>query len=100
MLDGSRKLPYVNTNVTPFPAAGIQSELQPIPPRSLSNNSFLETKNATQYPAYSNLDFVVELLTSLHSLNYVYRLEYCLSDRLLAYLRARLTNSLPFTMPL
>ena len=32
MLDGSRKLPYVNTNVTPFPAAGIQSELQPIPP--------------------------------------------------------------------
>ena len=32
MLDGSRKLPYVNTNVTPFPAAGVQSELQPIPP--------------------------------------------------------------------
>ena len=53
------------------------------PPRSLSNNSFLETKNATQYPAYSNLDFVVELLTSLHSPNYAYRLEYCLSDRLL-----------------
>ena len=49
-----------------------------------SNNSFLETKNATQYPAYSNLDFVVELLTSLHSPNYAYRLEYCLSDRLLA----------------
>ena len=44
--------------------------------RSLSNNSFLETKNATQYPAYSNLDFVVELLTSLHSPNYAYRLEY------------------------
>ena len=51
--------------------------------RSLSNNSFLETKNATQYPAYSNLDFVVELLTSLHSPNYAYRLAYCLSDRLL-----------------
>ena len=51
--------------------------------RSLSNNSFLETKNATQYPAYSNRDFVVELLTSLHSPNYAYRLEYCLSDRLL-----------------
>ena len=42
-------------------------------PRSLSNNSFLETKNATQYPTYSNLDFVVELLTSLHSPNYAYR---------------------------
>ena len=55
----------------------------PLPARSLSNNSFLETKNATQYPAYSNLDFVVELLTSLHSPNYAYRLEYCLSDRLL-----------------
>ena len=54
--------------------------------RSLSNNSFLETKNATQYPAYSTLDFVVELLTSLHSPNYAYRLEYCLSDRLLAVL--------------
>ena len=52
--------------------------------RSLSNNSFLETKTATQYPAYSNRDFVVELLTSLHSPNYAYRLEYCLSDRLLA----------------
>ena len=52
--------------------------------RSLSNNSFLETKNAMQYPTYSNLDFVVELLTSLHSPNYAYRLEYCLSDRLLA----------------
>ena len=52
-------------------------------PRSPSNNSFLETKHATQYPAYSNLDFVVELLTSLHSPNYAYRLEYCLSDRLL-----------------
>ena len=52
--------------------------------RSLSNNSFLKTKNATQYPAYSNLDFVVELSTSLHSPNYAYRLEYCLSDRLLA----------------
>ena len=51
--------------------------------RSLSNNSFLETKNATQYSAYSNLDFGVELLTSLHSPNYAYRLEYCLSDRLL-----------------
>ena len=55
-----------------------------VTPRSLSNNSFLETKNATQYPAYSNLDFVVELLTSLHLPNYAYRLEYCLSDRLLA----------------
>ena len=54
--------------------------------RSLSNNSFLETKNATQYPAYSTLDFVVELLTSLHSPNYAYRLEYCLSDRLLGLL--------------
>ena len=41
--------------------------------RSLSNNSFLETKTATQQPAYSNLDFVVELLTSLHSTNDAYR---------------------------
>ena len=56
-------------------------------PRSLSNNSFLETKTATQQPAYSNLDFVVELLTSLHSTNDAYRLEYCFSDRLLANLR-------------
>ena len=56
---------------------------RPVGARSLSNNSFLETKNATQYPAYSNLGFVVELLTSLHSPHYAYRLEYCLSDRLL-----------------
>ena len=62
---------------------GTRNEVGVYGPRSLSNNSFLETKNATQYPTYSNLDFVVELLTSLHSPNYAYRLEYCLSDRLL-----------------
>ena len=28
--------------------------------RSLSEDSFLETKTATQQPAYSNLDFVME----------------------------------------
>ena len=64
----------------------------PTTPRSLSNNSFLETKNATQYPAYNNLDFVVELLTSLHSPNYAYRLEYCLSDRLLGVTRVSIAG--------
>ncbi len=30
MLDGSRKLPYVNTNVTPFPTVCIKPELKTV----------------------------------------------------------------------